>query len=355
MVSNGMRRTWVAILGMVLVASAPLAAPAQAKGRPIRHVWVIELENKDYDTTFGPDSPAKYLSKTLVSKGRLLPNYYGIGHLSLDNYIAQVSGQAPNMITQSDCQFYQEFLPGLPGPNGQSIGQGCVYPPSVLTVGDQLEAAHRTWRQYAEDIPAPCYHPDLNSRDPYQSASADNQFATRHTPFLYFHSVIDQESCAQQVVGMPPLTRDLRSVATTPNFSFITPDLCSDGHDTGCADGRPGGLVSIDAFLKTWVPRIMASPAFKQDGLIIVTFDEAEFPSDSSSCCNQPMSFNTPMQGVNGPGGGRVGAVLLSPFLKGGSKDTTAYNHYGFLRTIEDLFGLDPLGHAATATPIKLT
>jgi hypothetical protein len=50
---------------------------------------------------------------------------------------------------------------------------------------------------------------------------------------------------------------------------------------------------------------------------------------------------------MSGPGGGRVGAVLLSPFIKPGTVTTADYNHYSMLRTIEDIFGLSHLGDAA--------
>jgi len=64
---------------------------------------VIDLENEEASTTFGPNSPATYLNGTLLPMGELIQNYYGTGHVSTDNYIAQVSGQAPNQVTSSDC------------------------------------------------------------------------------------------------------------------------------------------------------------------------------------------------------------------------------------------------------------
>jgi hypothetical protein len=71
--------------------------------RSVGHVFVINLENEDYATTWGPSSPARYLNGTLVEQGKLLTQYFGIGHASLDNYIAQISGQSPNPTTQADC------------------------------------------------------------------------------------------------------------------------------------------------------------------------------------------------------------------------------------------------------------
>jgi len=347
------RRLLVAALALAgaigLACGGGGGARAAAGLPPIKHVFVILLENKDYAVTFGANSPAPYLAKTLTAKGQLLDQYYGIGHFSLDNYIAMLSGQAPNIQTQADCQIFTEFLPGAPGPDGQSIGQGCVYPASVKTLADQLSAKGLTWKGYMEDMGTPCRHPALNTQDTTQAAKPNDQYAARHNPFLYFHSIIDSPACAQNVVDLSNMTADLTRQATTPNFAFVTPDLCSDGHDAPCIDGRPGGLKSIDTFLKTWVPRILNSPAYKKDGLVIVTFDEAEVNNDATACCNEQPGPNSPMPGQTGPGGGRTGAVAISPFVKPGSKNSTPYNHYSFLRSMEDIFGLEHLGFAGQA------
>jgi hypothetical protein len=339
----------------VAIASLAMASAQPAAGAlpPIHHVFVIVLENHNADVTFGPSSPAPYLAHTLPQQGEFVPNYFGIGHVSMDNYVAMVSGQPPNPQTQSDCQFYTDFV-GAVGADGIATGQGCVYPADVGTIANQLSDHGLTWKGYMEDMGADaardngtsCAHPALNARDPTQTAAANDQYATRHNPFVYFHAIIDTPACAAGDVPLSRLEPDLASAAATPNLVFITPDLCHDAHDASCADGTPGGLPAADAFLKTWVPRITGSPAFA-DGLLIVTFDESE--SDSSACCDEPTGPNTPSPGglESGPGGGRVGAVLLSPFVTPGSTTQQAYNHYGLLRSLEDLFELPHLGYAA--------
>lgn len=327
----------------------------------VGHVFIIVLENKNYAETFDAQpAPAPYLAQTLPQMGMLLTQYYGTGHVSLDNYISMVSGQAPNPQTQSDCQLYTDFLE-LPLPiasDGQIVGNGCVYPAKVKTIGDQLQAAGLSWKSYAEDmassvaagVPGTCRRPAVNAQDKWQSATATDQYATRHVPFLYFHSIIDdQANCDARVVDLNVLNTDLQNIATTPNYVFITPDLCSDAHDEPCADGRPGGYASLNEFLMAWVPKITNSPAFKKDGLLIVTFDEAEVlkaSADATACCNEQPGFNTPLPGITGPGGGRTGAVLLSPFIRPGSVNDTPYNHYAMLRSVEDIFGLPHLGYA---------
>jgi hypothetical protein len=321
-------------------------------------VFVVNLENKDYDETFGASSPASYLNGTLLPRAQLLDNYYGTAHNSLPNYVAQISGQGPNPQTQADCPVFTDFAQVATASDGQAVGTGCVYPAGVPTVADQLTAHHLTWKGYMEDIgnsptdPKTCRHPAINAPDETEQAKIGDQYAARHNPFVYFHSIIDDPACAKRVVGLDQLAVDLRAASTTPNLAYITPNLCNDGHDEPCVDGRAGGLVSADAWLRTWIPMILASPAFRHDGLLVVTFDEADLDggsADASSCCGAQPGPNSPLPGIFGLGGGRVGAVVVSPWTHPGRVNATAYNHYGLLRTIEDLFGLAHLGYAGSA------
>ena len=336
-------------------SSGGAAAPS------VGHVFVVVLENEDYTTSFGSASPAPYLAQTLPQMGALLQHYYSTGHVSNDNYVSMMSGQGPNLLNQSDCIDYVDFAGTTPLTvlDGQAVGEGCVFPTAIPSLPDQLLAKNIAWKGYMEDMgntpsreSATCGHPTLNSVDHTQSATAADQYATRHDPFVYFHSVIDDQAyCDQHVVNLNLLYQDLAAVSTTPSFVFITPNLCHDGHDSPCADGEPGGLVSINTFLQALVPKILASPAYQQDGLLLITFDESEVGAtiDASSCCGELAGPNTPVPGLAGLGGGVVGAVLLSPFIKPGTVSTTDYNHYSTLRSIEDLFGLEYLGYAGSA------
>jgi hypothetical protein len=352
----------------------------------IKHVFVIVLENEGFDVTFGPNSKAPYLSQTLTSQGVLLNQYYGTGHVSLDNYIAMLSGQAATPQTRNDCQVFQDFaLTGVTS-DGQAIGSGCVYPASIKTLPDQLNAVGRSWRGYMEDMgndPAreasACGHPTLNTLDQTQSAEAPSalvplgdQYASRHNPFVYFHSIIDSPGCASHVVNLNLLPADLLDESSTPDFAFITPNLCNDGHDAPCKNSQPGGLVSADAFLRKWIPLITASTAYQRDGLIVITFDEGGLTLQPTStglsilapglfCCNEqpgpnlapfPQTTNiTPTVSLTfqSYGGDRTGAVLLSPFLEPGTVSYTPFNHYSLLKTLEDIFDTDAyLGYAGS-------
>jgi phosphatidylinositol-3-phosphatase len=372
---SGFVRQLVVVACTALLISMGPASVADAAGLPaIHHVFIIMLENKDNDVTFGPTSPAPYLAQTLSAKGAYLQNYFGTGHVSLDNYISLVSGQAPNPATQYDCQKYVEFASSGMAADGQAIGQGCVYPTSVPNLTDGLAAKGLTWRSYNEDMgnnPAreagTCGHPQLGSPDGTQKAEAPSaaapqgdQYATRHVPFLYFHSVIDSPDCATHVVNFRELPRDLATYETTANLTFITPNLCDDGHDAPCVTRQPGGLVSANAWLSLWVPMILASPAYTRDGLLLILFDESEvegklvdgklvMTGDATACCDEHSGPNTTLAGQIGPGGGNIGAVALSPFIKPGTVSRVPYNHYSTLKTIEDIFGLPHLGYSGSS------
>lgn len=347
-------------------ASAPNATRSAFKPPPIKHVWVIQLENEGYTQTFGKPATDPYLARTLRAKGALLKNYYAIGHHSLDNYIAEISGQAPDPSTQADCQTYTAFTATgtATPPDNQLPGDGCVYPEPLLTVGNQLTSAGRTWAAYMQDMGndpvrdnttttsqgPTCGHPVVGSPDPTQKATKTDEYATRHEGFMYFESVIDNQAyCEKHILSFQPLSKDLSSISKTPNFSWVTPNLCNDGHDSPCANGDAGGLKQIDKFLKLWVPRILASPAYKRNGLLVITFDEG---STAKACCGEisgasDLHPNVTEPGLTGPGGGIVGAVLLSPFIRPGTVSKVNYNHYSLLRSIEDIFGLSHLGDAA--------
>jgi len=385
-------RSLLAILFCTL-AHPLVAAPNRHDDRDddrdhrIGHVFVIVLENEGFDVTFGPNSKAPFLSKTLTSRGVLLNQYFGTGHVSLDNYIAMMSGQAATPQTRNDCTTYADFVLTGTTSDGQAIGTGCVYPASVKTLADQLTAAGKTWRGYMEDMgndpareAATCGHPDLNTADHTQAAEAPSagvplgdQYASRHNPFVYFHSIIDSPDCAKNVVNLNQLPQDLASEHSTPNFVFITPNLCNDGHDAPCKNGQPGGLISADAFLQKWIPLIQGSKAYQRDGLIVITFDEGGLsvgPNPNAPgilvsapgqfCCNEqpgpnlaPFPQSTEIvPGValafQSYGGDRTGTVLLSQFLKPGTASNTPFNHYSLLKTLEDIFDLDEhLGFAA--------
>jgi hypothetical protein len=363
-----------AVLVTALLSSLALA-PANAAGPPAvaapyrpGHVFVIVIENKSFDQAY-VSNPNPYLKTTLPAQGQLLTQFYGTAHRSLPNYIAQLSGQGPNADTQRNCSRYVDFVPAAKnpvGPLGQVAGKGCVYPTSVKTLPDQLEARGIPWRAYMGDLgndrsraPARCGAPGSPAgkgvRDTAKVATAKDAYATRHNPFVYFHSILDDKSCEANVLPLTDLAADLANPAP---FTWITPNLCDDGHDTTCpgrnvAGGREGGLHAVDLFLARYVPMIQASEAYKRDGLLIITSDESE-AGDAKACCGQVRGPNVAKPGIKGPGGGLIGTVLLGRCVEPGSTNATPYNHYSLLRSLEDIYGFktggsDGKGHLGYA------
>ena len=438
------------------------AAPPGA----IDHILVINLENESEDVTFGgcpanaATGNANYLNCTLLKEGELIQNYYATSHVSLGNYIAEVSGQETNATLNSDCidaasltkpPVVGQFTNVLPGTDadatanpvdaGQVVGDGCVFPKptrtahGAQTIGDQLDEAYHQrddddrglWREYAEDMGndrsrdfgtpdrlggTDCAHPVIGTPDLTNSAEGSpivDQYADRHAPFVYFHSVIDDpRRCNRHVVplgtvvvdtnGSPDvfsghLYEDLQRIETTPKFLFVTPNLCDDGHDATCAGvnvegGKTGGLTGANLWLAHWIPMIMASPAYRSGKLLVViTVDESgsDTGTGTNACANAVQSTCLSPTGPNlrnpgwspllsvfspgyptsdppaytFPGGGQIGTVLLNKHLiVPGTLNTTGYyNHYSALRSYEDLLGLTEggddghghLGYAGTA------
>jgi phosphatidylinositol-3-phosphatase len=331
---------------------------------------LIVLSNQGYNAAFGASSSAPYLSKTLPKLGELLPGYYAVSSGELANEIALISGQGPTPQTAINCPIYSAITPGTAGPEGQALGSGCVYPQPTLTLADQLTSAGKTWRAYIEGIqsgpgqPGTCQHPALGSSDPNQTASPGDPYLTWRNPFVYFQSLTGGSTCSKDDTGLGPLTTDLKSTSTTPSFAYIAPGACQDGSEEPCAPVRPAGLAATNGFLEKLVPEIELSPAYREGGLIAITSDQAPQSgpnADSSGCCltfssypnlqsaSAPPSTGTtaPAAAQTLPGGGKVGLLLISKYVKPDSVNAIGqYNHFSLLLSIEDLFGLKPLGYA---------
>jgi hypothetical protein len=450
-----MRNGFKAVLALVLSwnvvgtstawAQQDIIRAAAPKGA-IEYIMVIELENESYQNTFGPNSPAVYLNNVLLPQGELIENYFATSHVSLGNYVSQVSGQQSTVAQNNDCLDFAtlsnppvkgDFTSVTPGidsanPNypGQVVGDGCVFPKPTAnthgaqTIGDQLDAVYPrspriNWRGYAEDMgnilsrdygtPAVgggsyCAHPPFGiGTDNTNTAVPGDQYADRHNPFIYFHSVIDNVNrCNYHVVplgtvtvgtnGNPDtfqglLSSDLAQIGKAPRFMFVTPNLCNDGHDNPTCIGtnvegtNVGGLVAADLWLKHWMPMILNSPAYQSGKmLVVITFDEAGV-TDARACpnvdqtqCGSPTGPNNSNPGFSTllglfgvqqpptmpyvyPGGGQVGAVLFNKdlIIPGTLNTTGYYNHYSALRSYEDLLGItsgydDGYGHLGYAS-----
>ena len=243
---------------------------------------MIVFENKEYASVLG--SRAAPTFNSYARRYAKLPRYYGVTHPSLPNYLALVSGSTQGITSNcTDCTV------------------------DARSLADTVQAAGRTWKAYAEGLPAPGFTGGTNGR-----------YAKKHNPFLYFESVVRSEEQRNRVVPLSRLGADLRA-KSLPDFALVVPDLCNSMHDCSVEVG--------DAWL-----RRVASPLLKlRKTAVFVLFDEGT--SDAR-------------------GGGHSPALVVGTAVKPRSQYRAVTNHYGTLRTIEDAWNLPRLGVSARAKPI---
>jgi hypothetical protein len=252
------------------------------------HVFIIVMENEAIENILG-NSSAPYIN-SLARQYSVAANYYGTVHTSLPNYIAIISGDT------------------------QGITQNCsscfVDAPTIV---DQLETAGKTWKAYMESMPSPCFVGD-----------ADPLYRQKHNPFIYFDNIRTNPARCNNIVPFSEFQSDLQA-NTLPDYIWITPNMCNDIHDCPLATG--------DSWLETWVSKIVASPAWQQNGVLFLTFDESAL-NDDTGCCQYAV-------------GGHILTMVISPLAKAGYQSTVAYDHYSLLRTIEQAWNLPLLNKAS--------
>ncbi|HET7416669.1 MAG TPA: alkaline phosphatase family protein [Solirubrobacterales bacterium] len=247
------------------------------------------LENREYDEVVGnPEMP--YLNG-LIGRGAVATNYYTQAHPSLPNYLALLGGD-----TFGVSDNYLDFE--IAGPN----------------LATQLSRAGVSWRAYMEGMPYPCF-----------TGSSYGRYTKRHNPFAYFSSITAVPERCANVVPATRLNRDLER-DPLPEFAWLTPDVCNDGHD--CTPGL------LDLYLYELMPRIRR--ALGPHGLLVITWDEGR---SKVGCCGLP-------------GGGRIATVLAGPAVQPGRQVEMVADHYSLLAAIEDRFGLPRLRLAAAARPL---
>jgi hypothetical protein len=319
---------------------APPPPPPPEAGR-IKHVFVISLVSSGYQATFGKASAMPYLSGTLVPQGTLLSNYSVLDQATTPNGIAAISGQPPNKATKEGCPVFEGFSSSSTTTKaGIVTGEGCAYPVEVQNLATQFETVPFTWHAYMEGMVSPttgepenCVYPATEPEVPVVGG-----YSSELNPFPNFHSLLDLGACSSNDGPITELKKDLKSEKNTANYSYISPDLCSAGVAGQCPEGAPTGAAAADAWLEETVPLIVESPAFKKDGLLIVTFAGVNPPEPPIA--GAPV-MPTPANPL------RTGALLVSQYTAAGGTDPAPYNPYSLLRSTEELFGLGQLAKAA--------
>jgi acid phosphatase len=242
-------------------------------------------------------------------------DYHGVTHPSLPNYIALTSGDTQGI--GCDCQ--------------AKPGQGTCFAildvcltcscnqPVTGHLGDQIEAANKTWMDFGEDMGTPC-----NTTD-------SGNYAQRHNPFLYYDNVRTSTTrCNAHVVDYKSFDPNSASA-----FNFIAPNLIDDMHNPDPTDST--NIPNGDMWLGKNVPPILASTGYKNGGLLVILWDE----DDASG-------------GIGGTTDDPIGIWVFSPYAKsGGFVAKSHYDHYSLLATFEDGLDLGRIGNAAQATPLN--
>jgi hypothetical protein len=167
-------------------------------------------------------------------------------------------------------------------------------------LGSQLLAAGRTFVGYSEDLPEAGY-----------TGCSAGDYARKHNPWVDFADL--PPSVNQPYSALPA------DLAQLPTVSFVVPNLCNDMHDCGVAAGDRWAGAHLPAYVD-W--------AEQHNSLLVVTFDED-----------------------NGSSENHIATVLAGPMVMTGASDRRI-DHYSLLRTLEDMYGLPPLGEAADADPL---
>ncbi|KAI8869129.1 hypothetical protein GQ42DRAFT_32044 [Ramicandelaber brevisporus] len=263
-----------------LIASAAVSTEAIVTGKHFNRVFIIIFENTSYNTAMSDPYFA-----SLAGQGLLLTNYKAITHPSQPNYIALTYGSTAGVTNDNNVNI-----------SGQSIV-------------DLLEAKGVWWKAYQESYPGGC-----------SKVSSSGTYRRKHNPFISYVNVQNNAAWCAKIVNANQLSTD-RTNNAVPQYSFYTPDMNNDGHDTS--------ITYASNWLQGFLPPLRSDPNLSQDTAFVLTFDED-----------------------NGSQGNKVYTVFLGKGVNPGTTDNTAYNHYSLLHTIEDNFSLGTLGRSDTSAPL---
>ena len=273
-----------ALVATLMVPSASLAvSPTPATTLAIRYVVVVMMENRGYDQIVGSPS-APYLN-SLIHRYGLATDYTGVAHPSEPNYLAVLGGST--------------F--GVTDDNVHNI--------AGTNLLDQLAAKGLTWRVAAEDVPGHCY----TGATAYGGTDGPGWYARKHEPAISFTDIRTSPTSCANIENLDAFRPG------AANFQLVVPNFCHDMHDCSTATG--------DAFLQSWLPRILTSPTFAQT-MLVVTWDEG---TDNTG------------------GGGHVATLVINPSVHPGARLASHTSHYSILRSVEDLWGLPCLRNSCGA------
>lgn len=259
--------------------------PAPPTG-PFGHVVLVVEENEGAEEVIG--NPAMPYLNGLASQYGLATEYYANTHPSIGNYFMLTVGK---VVTNSDTY------------------SGIVADDNIVR---QLLAAGKTWKSYAEDLPSVGY-----------TGGDTGLYARRHNVFALLADVVNSPTQVRNLVPFSQFSSDL-SANALPNYSFVVPNLCNDGHD--CP------LDAADGWLQANMGMLFANSTFQRDGLLIIVFDEATDRDQRR-------------------GGGRVAWIAASTKSKRAYRSATVYQHESTLRLTAEALGLTAFPNLAGSAP----
>jgi cytoskeletal protein RodZ len=351
--------------------TATTAAPDAGLPK-VKHVFLVTLSTPSYAAVFGKGSQATYLH-SLLARGMLLTNFHALaGSSELADELAMISGQAPNADTVAGCPTMSSFAANANvNAAGLASGKGCVYPDAVTSIASEADLLGDSWGAYIDDQGESCEYVNSGQSQLAQISGTDPGYDSLHNPFIYFTSLVEGD-CASSDQDLSALPKAIAHKALAPNFVYVAPDACADGDpslqavssstttdttttSTGtgttgteastlsttstngttttpvvneqCPAGSTSGVAAEDAFLQTWVPKILKSAAYRDHGVLVIAFAGAGTHSAAT----------------------RTGALVISSHTKRGRRIKTSYGPYSLLRSLSDMLDLDSEGHALKA------
>lgn len=269
------------------------------KENKIKHVFVIVMENTSW-STIKDNRSAPYINSLLQEKNvSYATEYYALHHPSEPNYIWMEAGEAKGLP-------HGEGVVDLTSDGDPTSANSST---TIQHLVSLMGRKHLSWKVYAEGI---------DGTDCPMSSLSGTDYAARHVPMLFFQDVTsDEKKCSEHIRPFSELKTDLLE-NTVPNYSFIVPNLCDDMHNLFNCQSL-NRIKNGDTWLATEIPILQEAPVFQSSALFL-TWDEGSGES------------TTP-----------IGMVVISPFSKGnGYHNAIHYTHSSLLRTIQDIFSLQP-------------
>jgi phosphatidylinositol-3-phosphatase len=248
------------------------------------HIYLLMMENKE-DTAIVGNSSAPYINQ-LISQYGLATNYTAVAHPSQPNYLALFSGST------------------------QGVTDDDLHDVVAVSLADEVDLTGKSWRIFAQNVPPNCY----TSLSALGGEDGEGTYNRKHNPAISFLSITKTPERCSNIADFTHFD------PAAANFEFISPNSCNDMHSCSVQVG--------DDFLSNFVPRILNSDAWRQDGVLFITWDEGKTKIG---------------------GGGMVPLIVISSRVQSGFQSSLPHTHYSLLRTIQDAWGLKCLENSCSA------